>query len=204
MIKEYATWTKEEDKKIRENAPNMYMEDLLNILPNKDLTQIKNKLYRDNISFISKKPHINNKRKQDGRYESKYPQVKKGDIFGSILILEDGYIRMNKRKKRLVRCTYNDCNKEWYLREDRLHQDQTSCGCDGKTYNNTCVAQNAGIKKWTRGPCSATCIDKGKIDPDGICPMNYDPVCGCDGKTYGNTCEAEKAGLTSWVKGECN
>jgi len=78
------------------------------------------------------------------------------------------------------------------------------CGCDGQTYSNTCEAQNAGIKKWTKGPCSTQCIDKGKIDPDGICPMIYNPVCACDGKTYGNTCEAEKAGLTSWVKGECN
>lgn len=27
------------------------------------------------------------------------------------------------------------------------------CGCDGKTYSNDCVATNAGILKWTEGPC---------------------------------------------------
>ena len=77
------------------------------------------------------------------------------------------------------------------------------CGCDGKTYSNSCVAQNAGIKKWTDGVCPDKCIDESKIDPDGICPMNYDPGCGCDGKTYSNACAAEIAGVTSWTKGEC-
>lgn len=28
------------------------------------------------------------------------------------------------------------------------------CGCDGKTYSNTCVATNAGILKWTEGACA--------------------------------------------------
>jgi len=27
------------------------------------------------------------------------------------------------------------------------------CGCDGKTYSNTCVAENSGIIKWTTGEC---------------------------------------------------
>lgn len=27
------------------------------------------------------------------------------------------------------------------------------CGCDGKTYSNPCIARNAGILKWTEGPC---------------------------------------------------
>jgi hypothetical protein len=27
------------------------------------------------------------------------------------------------------------------------------CGCDGKTYGNACVANCAGIKKWTAGEC---------------------------------------------------
>ncbi len=27
------------------------------------------------------------------------------------------------------------------------------CGCDGKTYGNACVAENAGVLKWTDGEC---------------------------------------------------
>jgi hypothetical protein len=27
------------------------------------------------------------------------------------------------------------------------------CGCDGKTYSNTCVAENAGVLRWTPGEC---------------------------------------------------
>lgn len=34
------------------------------------------------------------------------------------------------------------------------------CGCDDKTYSNTCVAINAGIQFWTDGKC----LDKNKFD----------------------------------------
>lgn len=27
------------------------------------------------------------------------------------------------------------------------------CGCDGQTYGNSCVAENAGITSWTEGAC---------------------------------------------------
>ncbi len=47
------------------------------------------------------------------------------------------------------------------------------------------------------------CIDPAKIDPNGMCTMQYDPVCGCDNKTYGNACMADKAGVTSYTKGAC-
>ena len=30
------------------------------------------------------------------------------------------------------------------------------CGCDGKTYSNSCVAKCAGVKKWTKGPCKSS------------------------------------------------
>lgn len=28
------------------------------------------------------------------------------------------------------------------------------CGCDGKTYSNACVAGNAGVTSYTKGPCA--------------------------------------------------
>lgn len=27
------------------------------------------------------------------------------------------------------------------------------CGCDGKTYSNPCVAENAGVTTYTKGAC---------------------------------------------------
>ncbi|MBT3738501.1 MAG: Kazal-type serine protease inhibitor family protein, partial [Candidatus Marinimicrobia bacterium] len=27
------------------------------------------------------------------------------------------------------------------------------CGCDEKTYSNSCFAENAGLVEWTKGEC---------------------------------------------------
>ncbi len=29
------------------------------------------------------------------------------------------------------------------------------CGCDGKTYSNSCFARCAGVLRWTKGPCQS-------------------------------------------------
>jgi hypothetical protein len=77
------------------------------------------------------------------------------------------------------------------------------CGCNGRTYWNSCIAADTdGVIDYTQGPCA--CPDEYIPNDEVACFDIYDPVCGCDNVTYSNECYAFYFnGITEWVPGEC-
>ena len=99
------------------------------------------------------------------------------------------------------------------------------CGCDAKTYLNTCSAETAGVTVQHTGKCvatsnkcgDATCTDRqycyravGKCDGPGtcmprprFCAIHDAPVCGCNGELYLNACVANGIGIGLLLDGPC-
>jgi hypothetical protein len=94
------------------------------------------------------------------------------------------------------------------------------CGCDGRTYQNSCFAEQAGVRLATTTACvcadndacvdgqfcasDTSCTDAGFCaQPPEACESVVELVCGCNFVTYNNACEAAQAGVRVSAEGMC-
>lgn len=70
------------------------------------------------------------------------------------------------------------------------------CGCDGNTYDNSCVAQNAGVTFWSSGACN--------IPVHGSCNASFSFIKNIDTVSFFNTSTAANIGAYTWVFGDGN
>ncbi|MEM8610091.1 MAG: Kazal-type serine protease inhibitor domain-containing protein [Myxococcota bacterium] len=94
------------------------------------------------------------------------------------------------------------------------------CGCDGRTYDNSCSAELVGVRLAQQGACNcqddSECVDNqfcestlscGNagtcVDPPLMCLPESVGVCGCDGVDYESGCLAAQAGTRVSALGSC-
>ena len=111
----------------------------------------------------------------------------------------------------LFACSKEDLVNEHIIASDCIEQLRDSlvcpthimpvCGCNGKTYTNSCEAEAHAVFNYVDGPCSSDCVEQSRDSL--VCPTHIMPVCGCNGKTYTNSCEAEAYGIFNYFDGPC-
>ena len=95
------------------------------------------------------------------------------------------------------------------------------CGCDGRTYDNDCLAAQARVRLASSEACLCadntqcvegqfcalddSCSNEGSClpKPESCDSSDTQKVCGCDGATYDNECSAFQAGVRVSALGTC-